>query len=225
MILLLAASCSAASLTGTVYNVDLTAEPNVLVEVDSQKYLAKDGKYQFTLPHGTYTITATKADVSVQEQVQIRGDTVFDLFLLPTFTDEDDLWADVSEELDDVEVEYEWWRYLVAGLIVLFALQRWRNAHKKYGSFKVFRRRQREETTKTVAQHAKEIASEPGYREKVLTILKKHDGRISQKQLRKEMLYLSEAKVSLLLTQLEHEGKVEKIKKGRGNVIILKNDG
>ena len=43
------------------------------------------------------------------------------------------------------------------------------------------------------------------------------------KELRKEMLYLSEAKVSLIVTELEHKGLVEKIKKGRGNVLILKN--
>ncbi len=36
------------------------------------------------------------------------------------------------------------------------------------------------------------------------------------------MLDLSEAKISLILTELEHKGKVEKIKKGRGNVILLK---
>src|SRR3989344_2647515 len=51
---------------------------------------------------------------------------------------------------------------------------------------------------------------------------KKHDGRINQKELRKEMLYLSEAKVSLIVTELEHKGMIEKIKKGRGNVLILK---
>ena len=36
------------------------------------------------------------------------------------------------------------------------------------------------------------------------------------------MLDLSEAKISLILTELEHKGQIEKVKKGRGNVIILK---
>ena len=35
-------------------------------------------------------------------------------------------------------------------------------------------------------------------------------------------LNLSEAKVSLIITELEAKQKVEKIKKGRANVIILK---
>ena len=55
----------------------------------------------------------------------------------------------------------------------------------------------------------------------VMDIIKKHGGRITQKELRKEMP-LSEAKVSLLISELEHKNKIEKIKKGRGNIIILK---
>ena len=60
--------------------------------------------------------------------------------------------------------------------------------------------------------------------EKVLEIMANNDGRISQKELRKELLPLSEAKVSLIITELEHLGKIEKIKKGRGNVLILRNE-
>ena len=37
------------------------------------------------------------------------------------------------------------------------------------------------------------------------------------------MLDISESKVSLILTELEHKGKIERVKKGRGNVILLKN--
>ncbi|MHC1584962.1 MAG: helix-turn-helix transcriptional regulator, partial [Candidatus Syntropharchaeia archaeon] len=37
-------------------------------------------------------------------------------------------------------------------------------------------------------------------------------------------LSLSEAKISLMITDLENRGLVTKIKKGRGNVIILTND-
>jgi len=63
---------------------------------------------------------------------------------------------------------------------------------------------------------------EPGYIDRAIKIIKDNDGRITQKQLRKEMMDLSESKVSLILTELEHKGKVEKVKRGRGNVILLK---
>jgi uncharacterized membrane protein len=57
--------------------------------------------------------------------------------------------------------------------------------------------------------------------ERVLEIIKKHGGRTTQKDIRKE-LPLSEGKISLMITELEHQGKIEKIKKGRGNIIIMK---
>ena len=69
---------------------------------------------------------------------------------------------------------------------------------------------------------AQEQNSEPSYLDETIEIINKHGGRIYQKELRKEMLYLSESKISLILTELEHKGKIEKIKKGMGNAIILK---
>jgi uncharacterized membrane protein len=57
--------------------------------------------------------------------------------------------------------------------------------------------------------------------DKILQALKKQGGRATQKDIRKE-IPLSEAKISLMIAELEHKGKVEKIKKGRGNIIILK---
>jgi len=56
---------------------------------------------------------------------------------------------------------------------------------------------------------------------KILSLLKKNKGRMTQREIRKEFP-LSEAKVSLMITELESMDKVKKIKKGRGNVIIFK---
>jgi uncharacterized membrane protein len=50
--------------------------------------------------------------------------------------------------------------------------------------------------------------------------MEKSGGRITQLDLRKALPY-SEAKVSLMITDLENRGIVKKIKKGRGNVLIL----
>ena len=54
----------------------------------------------------------------------------------------------------------------------------------------------------------------------IYNIIKK-EKRITQKELRKDSI-LSEAKISLIITQLEKENKIQKIKKGRINIIILK---
>ncbi|MBR9690675.1 winged helix-turn-helix transcriptional regulator, partial [Candidatus Woesearchaeota archaeon] len=56
--------------------------------------------------------------------------------------------------------------------------------------------------------------------EKIILIIKKHGKRITQKELRKE-IPLSEAKISLMISELEDEGKIKRIKKGRGNIIVL----
>jgi uncharacterized membrane protein len=52
-------------------------------------------------------------------------------------------------------------------------------------------------------------------------ILKK-GGRTTQKEIRKDAKY-GEAKVSLMLADLEDRGLIKKIKKGRSNIIIAEN--
>ncbi len=60
----------------------------------------------------------------------------------------------------------------------------------------------------------------PSDLQEVLLIIKGRDGRITQKDLRLR-LNCSEAKASLMITDLEARGLVKKVKKGRGNVILL----
>ncbi len=60
----------------------------------------------------------------------------------------------------------------------------------------------------------------PSDLQEVLLIIREHEGRITQKDLRLR-LNCSEAKASLMITDLEDRGLVKKVKKGRGNVIIL----
>ena len=58
----------------------------------------------------------------------------------------------------------------------------------------------------------------------VIEIIRKEGGRTTQKDIRK-MIPLSEAKISLMISELEAKGVVQKIKKGRGNIIVLKDKG
>ena len=222
---------TAATLKGSIYNSNLGLETDVLVEIENQKYLSKDGTYTFELVAGDYTLTATKGLISSSEEVMLtnEGVTIFDVFLLGSFNDEDDLWKDTEQDLfteDETEESeksgYAIWRYVLGILIILVLIGRFLWMRKKFGSLRKFRKHHKAEKRKTVEQHKKEIDNEPGYLDRVLEIIKKHDGRIHQKTLRKEMLDLSESKVSLILTELEHKGKIERIKKGRGNVILLK---
>lgn len=218
---------SATTIQGTIYNTNLEPETDVLIEINTipeQRLLARNGTYLFEVSPGTYTLAAQKEDIIITEEVQVlaEGTYVYDLFLLPEFTDEDDLWTLTEEELVGEESTPFPWQYVVVGIILILLGYRFYRARKKYGSIWTFRKRIKVEAAKSIEQHKEELAQEPGYIEKALQVIHKHDGRISQKDLRKEMLYLSEAKISLILTELEHKGKIEKIKKGRGNVVVLK---
>lgn len=57
------------------------------------------------------------------------------------------------------------------------------------------------------------------YEDKIFEIIQT-EKRITQKELRKN-IPLSEAKISLVITELESLGKIRKIKQGRGNIIIF----
>ncbi|WP_445475603.1 helix-turn-helix transcriptional regulator [Methanococcoides methylutens] len=59
--------------------------------------------------------------------------------------------------------------------------------------------------------------------QEVPDIIGSNGGRINQKDLRSKLSY-SEAKVSLIVSDLENRGLVEKFKKGRGNIIIIPDD-
>lgn len=54
----------------------------------------------------------------------------------------------------------------------------------------------------------------------VIAVMERNGGRITQLDLRKALPY-SEAKISLMISELEDAGYLKKIKRGRGNVLIL----
>ena len=59
-----------------------------------------------------------------------------------------------------------------------------------------------------------------GQFQRILDFIKKEE-KTTQKEIRKHFPS-SEAKISLVIAELEKKGLVDKIKKGRGNVIVLK---
>jgi len=239
-LIILSSLVNAATLKGSIYNTNLELEENVLVEIDTtpqQQFLSKDGNYEFELNPGKYQLTVRKEKTEIKEDLEVikEGIFLFDVFLLSSLTEENELWQDSEENLFSEEMEseeektkasdnneIEWWRWAIGIFIVLFGLQRIYRARKKYGPLQIFRKKIKKESKKTIEQHKKELEQEPGYIDKAIEIIKKNDGRITQKELRKEMLYLSESKFSLIVTELEHKGKIEKVKKGRGNIILLK---
>ena len=62
------------------------------------------------------------------------------------------------------------------------------------------------------------------YAQEVVDTLKRCGNRLTQKELRDRMPGVGEAKISLIVSELEQLGRVKKIKHGRGNIIVLKEN-
>ncbi len=63
-------------------------------------------------------------------------------------------------------------------------------------------------------------ASLPDDLKEIMNLIRANGNRITQRELRKKSPY-SESKVSLMLSDLEERGLIEKFKRGRGNIIRI----
>lgn len=208
--LLAVSSCYAAMVHGVIYDDSLKQIDNVRLEINTlpqQTLISKDGTYSFNVPAGNYLLKAEKPENNLmgEESIAIadEGDFTIDIILFEQTADEEELMQN-GIEVGDLGLETQTpaaYLYLIIALLAI--------ALAIAIFWKVIRRRP------TCAEE-----TDAGL-DSLLEVIKNNDGRITQKGLRKNFP-LSEAKISLMLTELEHKGKVERIKKGRGNIIILK---
>ena len=242
----------AATLYGSIYDIELNELNGVVVEVDSspaQRYVSKDGRYLFELGPGEYTLSAKYVkdytQLRTEERVIIAddGDFIFDIFLFPEvdvddsdYLTEDDFF-DFSEDMIHTDGRLSGLMLaviVVSGMIILLLI---------YYAVGVYRRRIEEKELEDVGVLENSIRTSMGrpadgaksldngksvYADmdsdisKVVNVIRSEGGRATQKEIRKQ-IPLSEAKISLMVSELEHKGIVKKVKKGRGNIIILKN--
>ncbi|MFH0978306.1 MAG: hypothetical protein V1837_03305 [Candidatus Woesearchaeota archaeon] len=202
----------AANVHGTVYDLDLRPAKDAVITVDSvplQTLIAKDGTFSFNLPVGSYLLTATLIDGSSifvsQQNLVIRddGDYVSDMILLPDLAAEENLLNDnlSFSPLDIPRDSSKTLIYIILGFIVVIVIV--------VVAFLAVRKLR------------KKLPVDASMADEVLAFIKSHDGRTTQKDIRKQFP-VSEAKISLVITELEHKGIVEKVKKGKGNIVILK---
>ncbi len=202
---------------GTVYDFGLAKLTNAVVEINSiprQQIVTTDGKYSFSVPPGAYTLRArhAKSDSDIEENITAisEGDYVLDLILLPSLETEEAL---LEEELEVPMVEevveerpvIQW----ILWIIVFIALG--------YFVYKVSRKPEQIVQKEVIKEISKVAVADD--LQKVMELIEKEGGRITQKDIRKNFPY-SEAKISLMIDELEAKGLVKKVKKGRGNVII-----
>ncbi len=230
-----------ATIHGAVYEWD-SFDPleDVIIEVNStpsQSMLAKYGIYSFNLEPGDYLISASFYSSNnlvayTEEEITVTGDGdyVLDLILLPVYYDS--LGENEFEELDEIasfsdeDDEQDPSPFSLGMIGILFIL-----VILSAGVYYIVKQRSGKSTLSYGSSHISNEEFDPimpadmwqglpdDLRE-VISIISKNDGRITQKELRAKVRH-SEAKVSLMVSDLESRGIVRKFKKGRGNVIIL----
>jgi hypothetical protein len=189
----------AAYVYGDIYREDLQKLNKTAIRIDgkfSYQLVTDKANYSIFLPEGEYTISASASDSgsdlrSVEKVAVGPQDQRVDLVLKPVWRME----------------------YLLFVLGVIAVIFLWSNKHRD----------------KKSAQSALPAIEEPGPLQpkkieldndakSVLRVLEGMEGRATQKEL-KETLKFSDAKLSLILTELEQLGRVRKFRRGRANVI------
>lgn len=215
LFLLILPSASAAKIHGNIYDLDFTLVKDTVVSIESeptQKIISKDGSYSFDVSPGVYYLTAKHyvdniLAESTEESIEIpvEGDYVLDLILFPSAEDEEFLYIlenesyNVDEVVNPEKDSSSSWLFIILVLVIIaVALLLWKPKKKK----------------------PEAIDFGQNEADKILEFIQKEGGTTTQKNIRKAFS-MSEAKVSILVAELVYRNKVEKIKKGRGNIIIL----
>ena len=211
----------ATTIHGIVYDLSLKKVSNARVEINTspkQVMVAQNGSYSFNAPNGFYTIKAQLVQkntvlASVQENITINqdGSYVLDLILFP----------DVEEGIEGIDIDVngnvvENGNNLVFIVIAILLIASIIGALYYYN----IQKNKLKQTIKEEIKPEQKEHEDDGL-SKLVKIIKNEGGRATQKEIRKQ-IPLSEAKISLMIAELEHKGVIEKIKKGRGNIIILK---
>jgi len=225
MFLFLISLVNAATIYGTIYDLSLKKIDNARVEISTtpkQFIVAQNGSYSFNVPNGAYTIKAQLIQrnavlASVQENITIKqdGSYVLDLILFPDIEEGiEEIDVELNDEIIDLEKD-NFIVYVILSVIIATALI------GVYFYYIKNKKQKKEEKIETKAEEKHEEAREGNDLNQLIKIIEKEGGRTTQKEIRKQ-IPLSEAKISLMIAELEHKGVIEKIKKGRGNIIILK---
>lgn len=229
--LLVISSVLAANIHGDIYDFSLNKIGNVVVEIDTapkQFYVSKNGTYSFTVPIGSYEVKAQQYDRSLlvsstSENITVKsdGDYILDLVLFPIINEEelleDEIKAPTTSNKNNFVI------FFITVLSILVVLFYFYNKKKIIKEEEIKKDVEKEEKVPEVEE--KKTIESDFYGEdvlnKVIEIIKEEGGRTTQKEIRKR-IPLSEGKVSLIIAELEAKDKIRKIKKGRGNIIILR---
>ncbi|MBS3073414.1 winged helix-turn-helix transcriptional regulator [Candidatus Pacearchaeota archaeon] len=228
VLLALISFSQAATIYGNVYGPDLTMLKYSIIEINStpnQNMVAINGNYSFNLPQGVYEINAIYRSKTInlitRETITVNsdGNFVHDLILFNT-EDVENITFDegglINDTINQSARPYEFAMVLIVILISLIIL-----------FIYLIRKRKKQEKEIKKSKNKRIISKKKKIEEisndevlnKIYDIIKR-EKRVNQKEIRKE-IGMSEAKISLVIADLESRGLVKKIKAGRGNIVIL----
>ncbi len=230
----------AATISGIIYDgLTLESQPDAVVSVYTnpvQTKVSKDGLYAFDVPLGIYTLEATYSENGVivsraEQKVVITKEGIFgiDLILLPDIGDvpnepiPDETGISILDQI--IQGPLGWW--ILLGVVLMgvgyAVVQR-----------KTFTRTPKNSETglsgetgmagESNAPPKKDEIQLDKYALEMMGHLKRGGNRLTQKDLR-GMVNIGEAKVSLVVSELESYDFIKKIKRGRGNILILTDKG
>ncbi|GEM_PF-2450004 len=211
-------SDTTAVIKGSFYNFNTFERiNNVVMEINTSpkmRIVITNGYYYLNLSTGCYNLTAYTfiEDIKYESSDVLcvkNGDKVdYDFILMPS---ENKLSKDISAPLESLDISYEEnesklhlsiWTAIFIFIILVTPLVciSYLYLHKRI--------------------KRKRIIESDEYMSKLIELLKQ-EKRITQREINKK-IPLSEAKISLMLSELEDLGMIKKIKKGRSNIIYWK---
>lgn len=222
---MLFAALHAANLSGSVYSMDsFDAVRGVVVKAEglsTYQTFSMDGTYEMDIPPGEYTVKAFyyvegNLEGYAEDNITLgEGGASYDFVLFAPDEFEGVVGFDLPAMNEDIpESKPDYWTLLILAGFVLVAVRIFLFFMGKKPEEKGAER----EEEKLPAEK-KELDEEE---KKVLEILRNSEGMRNQKELR-EIMKCTEAKMSLLISGLEAQGYVKRIKKGRENIVKLKS--
>jgi len=232
---------NAAVISGSVYDLALQQESNVIIEINTtpkQLLVSQNGDYLFNVNLGLYTLYAHTDTAIANESIVItdNGTYILDLILEESLIELQDYSlaeSDTGVSLNDIsESSIKVGIIILIGFLLVLALFaiglylfiRTKAIKHELATKSDSHNIKHEDKHNEIKHQSIDSSEKPldEYEHKVLQLVKK-EKRTTQKDLRKE-IPLSEAKISLIITDLESKGKIRKIKKGRGNILIFVKD-
>lgn len=225
---------SGATLQGTIYDLSFNKAQNTIITINTspiQTKVLENGNYQFEVKEGTYLISANKYQNNILVEhinqtiiINSDGRFILDLILYPIeqpeeFIDIND-YTNLSDyfnnQTDNQPSLIKLILVLLLGFLIITSTYMIVRKTTEKVKIKLAKRKTKHVITK---EELDKYKTESEKLEKDILEFINEQNTTSQLDIRTKFPQYSEAKISLIITKLESENKIKKIKHGRANII------